>query len=248
MFSLVCFTFRFCFGNLRGTSLVAVVLLMIYSSCFLLACPHCKAFSFLWLLALGPGPCVSCLFSLWLSGGHLGDAFCLVTLLFGAENDLKTCNYVSPVVSLHVFQYLTLFCCLQYILSNISSFGWLLKFWSIRLPTCILPGQLVELRKGVVLKSQLKLAGFVFLFFLERQANAVLCLGLQPGIVSTAELSWIVHFQGPCLIFSVGLSTRHKVRVTTLWMRFDSTDSVSRTESLHPVSNFCNNRVYFLVH
>lgn len=41
----VCFTFQFCFGNFRGTSLVAIVQLILYSGCFLFTRPDCRAFS-----------------------------------------------------------------------------------------------------------------------------------------------------------------------------------------------------------
>lgn len=59
--SCLFYTFRFCFGTLRGTLLVAVVRLMIYSSCFLLTCPHCRAFSYFWLLPVSTWPKAVCL-------------------------------------------------------------------------------------------------------------------------------------------------------------------------------------------
>lgn len=49
-------------------------------------------------------------------------------LLFGAENELKTCNYVPPVLFYACISitYFILFA--MYSLKHVSSFDWLLKF------------------------------------------------------------------------------------------------------------------------
>lgn len=95
------------------------------------------------------------------------------------------------------------------------------KFWlaseisSICLPTCIPSGQLVELRQGVVLRSQLKLATTFFLFFLKAGQMQYciwgfnLVLFLRQGCLESCTCQALV-------LLCVVCSTQHKVRITTL--------------------------------
>lgn len=64
--------------------------------------------------------------------------FCPATCFFGAENELKTCNYVPPVLFYACISipYFILFA--MYSLKHVTSFDWLLSFQaSVRPLVCL---------------------------------------------------------------------------------------------------------------